>query len=997
MIKYATRENSSPQGKARVLFCGTKEDYEEYFEILKQDVLSKINCAFYFFDYENEDMESDAFLNEAYKVIDSIQLVIVAVSEQLLYTDNVFKSRIIPYIKEKKAYIPVILEDGLLLEFGELFGDIQFMDKYELYEKSKGTELSYDYKLSKRLAETLLDDEMQKKVRDAFDAYIFLSYRKKDRSEAQRLMKLIHSKPECEDIAIWYDEFLVPGENFNEAIAAAMDKSQLFALVVTQNLLERGNYVLETEYPNARKSKKPIVPVEMQKVDMNELCKNYEKIEESFIPIDQHGMISDSMLEALRSIAILERSQDPMHKYLIGLAYLNGIDVENDGERGTRLIENAAEGGLICAMEKLALIYKNGEIGVPDYALAAKWQKQALEEVAKKDDDFDHLFEVAKDLYQIYEQMEDEEGVQYCSDTVLEYGKKCNNNILVFGKLFEAIDWLPSKEVQCELYLETLRASDEFVRANSNLDAQMKHMEYWCAAAKKFKNPRFYKGIVHEAEQVESYFVKEMTPEIRFRLYYLVTDTMIYVTPIEVDAPREDALKLDEQHLSSIYIWQKIAKKNIALCEQMAASKNPEWELRLADSRHLYATGIAWVISVRLPEFVSEELDAKMQILFREALEAYKQKAGDFTDYQQRVRYIDLYKTAGYMLFRCNLKVTETVEIYQTAIDEALKLYKEYQDRESQLLLWNTVTYCCELKLEDSFADRAIEIASEMYESSTPLHAKRHLAQAYSYSNKEDNKKKAIELYESIQKATGKLDRSEIERLALDYTKVAEVEEDVREKIRILEKAKDLLWNLWETSPDRKPEHWYKVRTDLMLAYEELGESTKVENLEKLDSRIRVISIENQYKKQITSGMDPQRAAWQAGKCLSEISEQKMACLYFEKAGDYQNAIRCLMLHIMNKPISPDYQFGEEMAQKVLAKLTSSDEELLFKTYNVLGMAEEELKKYDEAKEAYTKALYYFEHLLQNGNKSVLLRGIRKKQSLEEKIARLSEKSMGEM
>ena len=71
---------------------------------------------------------------------------------------------------------------------------------------------------------SLVSDEMAEKVRAAFDAYIFLSYRKKDRKYANELMRLIHKNDFCRDIAIWYDEYLVPGEDFNNAITEALKR-----------------------------------------------------------------------------------------------------------------------------------------------------------------------------------------------------------------------------------------------------------------------------------------------------------------------------------------------------------------------------------------------------------------------------------------------------------------------------------------------------------------------------------------------------------------------------------------------------------------------------------------------------------------------------------------------------------------------------------------------------------------------------------------------------
>ena len=81
-------------------------------------------------------------------------------------------------------------------------------------------------------------------------------------------MRLIHENKEFRDIAIWYDEFLVPGEGFNEAIVGAFRKSSLFAMAVTPHLEEEGNYVMRVEYPMARDrqdkdEKFKVVPVEM--------------------------------------------------------------------------------------------------------------------------------------------------------------------------------------------------------------------------------------------------------------------------------------------------------------------------------------------------------------------------------------------------------------------------------------------------------------------------------------------------------------------------------------------------------------------------------------------------------------------------------------------------------------------------------------------------------------------------------------------------------------
>ena len=49
-----------------------------------------------------------------------------------------------------------------------------------------------------------------------------------------------------------------------------------------------------------------------------------------------------ALLEKLRIMAVTTDDEDPGHKFLIGLAYLDGIDVEVDAGRAVELITEAA-------------------------------------------------------------------------------------------------------------------------------------------------------------------------------------------------------------------------------------------------------------------------------------------------------------------------------------------------------------------------------------------------------------------------------------------------------------------------------------------------------------------------------------------------------------------------------------------------------------------------------------------------------------------------------
>ena len=160
-------------------------------------------------------------------------------------------------------------------------------------------------------------------------------HRKKDREYAHKLMRLIHSNPFFRDIAIWYDEFLTPGEDFNEAIYEALNKSDLFALTVTPSLLEmpygKPNFVMEKEYPAAKESGKLLFPVEMMPTDSETLKKYYEEIPAP-IKADNDNEFEKSLREIIQTLAISINDSDLQHNFFIGLAYLSGIDVEVNTE-----------------------------------------------------------------------------------------------------------------------------------------------------------------------------------------------------------------------------------------------------------------------------------------------------------------------------------------------------------------------------------------------------------------------------------------------------------------------------------------------------------------------------------------------------------------------------------------------------------------------------------------------------------------------------------------
>lgn len=369
-MKVKTRGNSSPQGKPRVYFTCHPKDLR-YFDEICESIFKTQDCAIYY----TEDMTEP--LPELYRDTDlgRMNLFVMPITFRLLTEPN--RAMDSDYAFADEHHIPVLplmMEREIDEFYKKRFGERQYLSPYS----HDMTEISYDEKLKKHLSAVLFDDETAERVRKAFDAYIFLSYRKKDRHHANELMRLIHKNPMYRDVAIWYDEFLTPGENFNKNIRTALNKSDLFALLVTPNLVNEQNYVQATEYPAARNSGKNILPAEMVKTDRVELEAQYEDIP-TCVDAHSESELDAGILAALKELALKPNEDDPEHNFLIGLAYLEGIDVEVNKEYAVKLITTAAEKELPEAMQKLFFMYFYGVEVQLNYSEALKWAKRVVD------------------------------------------------------------------------------------------------------------------------------------------------------------------------------------------------------------------------------------------------------------------------------------------------------------------------------------------------------------------------------------------------------------------------------------------------------------------------------------------------------------------------------------------------------------------------------------------------------------------------------------------
>ncbi|MCR4672274.1 MAG: tetratricopeptide repeat protein [Lachnospiraceae bacterium] len=375
-FEYKTIGNADPKGKPRIYFVCYPDDFAKYFEEYSAKLFKIQDCAVWYDSSFGEDWDEDDLKLQ----LSRMQLFVVPVTADLLTKPNRAMYFDIPLAFELHIpVLPLMMETGLDAAYSKRFGNLQYLDP----NADDPTKLSFDDVLSKYIHSVIISDELAEKVRDAFDAYIFLSYRKKDRAAAQKLMEMIHRNPACRDIAIWYDEFLIPGEDFNLSISEMLKKSSIFALTVTPNLVNESNYVRDIEYPAALADNKPVFAVEMVQTDRRALFDSYSGLTEC-VNIYDEIRFQEILDGLLKRLAIPQPDDTPEHKYLIALAYLDGIDLEKDPWRAEKLLEEAAEAGLPEAAGQLSMMFENGK-GVERVRVwGARWKAKQAELLRKR-------------------------------------------------------------------------------------------------------------------------------------------------------------------------------------------------------------------------------------------------------------------------------------------------------------------------------------------------------------------------------------------------------------------------------------------------------------------------------------------------------------------------------------------------------------------------------------------------------------------------------------
>ena len=384
MFQFITRTGKLTETMPRLYVCCHPDDFEMHFRTICSDIFAvQENSAIFYSD----DTAGDYDEEELFTLLGAMRLVIVPVTQKLISGNNRAMDVEIPFaLKKNIPILPIMVEENKSRELveafnkTEVFHGLQYLNRYS----KDPTAMRYQDKLAMFLRSVILSEENIQRVLNEFSSKIFISYRKKDRKYALDLMRRIRQTDVCRDTAIWYDEYLVPGESYNKNIMEALDSCNLFILSVSPAFEEPGNYVAKHEYPEALKKNKPLIAADMNHFDkdsLDNLESLYPGINERMVDpedIEKLGKILKKRLTEDAGISENKLLNDEKeHTYYIALAYKNGISTLTDPERAAVIFRISAEHGFHRAYLELIRMFRLGD-GVPkDPDTALEYCKKA--------------------------------------------------------------------------------------------------------------------------------------------------------------------------------------------------------------------------------------------------------------------------------------------------------------------------------------------------------------------------------------------------------------------------------------------------------------------------------------------------------------------------------------------------------------------------------------------------------------------------------------------
>ena len=458
-FKIWERETASVMPKEKIYVTGHPKDRLNINGVVGEILLLR-DCKVY------TAIETEEYKNyeECCCSLAGVNLVVVLVSRAFINTPNQAFDMELCYVKENNIpLLPILIEKGIEEEFNKVCGCRHLINGCE--------NRNYKDQLQKHLNELFGNDKQSLEIHKVFAGKIFLSYRKQEREQVLRLITFIHEKKSCQDISIWFDDFLTFGEEYNEEIEKNMAESDLLILLVTPSLLTDGNYVLTTEYPKALQLKKKIIPVEMIPTDREELQLKYPQLPEC-IPFDD--LLEKKILEVRQNQQWENYPEGAEKEYLLGEAYLNGIGVEINRGYGIEHLTKSAKADFVKAINALVHVYCVG-IGIPaNIKIAQQWMEKEAQlnwQEYEKENSEEQAYILARSLRSLFtcywEQNQlskaEQIGRKLEEVTCFLWNRGCTGKDVNPGVVWLQLGMICFKEAKYEMALEYYDKADEIL------------------------------------------------------------------------------------------------------------------------------------------------------------------------------------------------------------------------------------------------------------------------------------------------------------------------------------------------------------------------------------------------------------------------------------------------------------------------------------------------------------------------------------------------------
>lgn len=364
--------------------------------------------------------------NQLLKEVDQMDAVICFITEILASTPNEIGDDLIPAVIEKKCpFLPILDDENLEQTFDQKYGHIHFAKckekreiRFDVIEEFiKGLPFSEEHRNQWF--------ELSNRDIEFFSQSYFISYRKVDGKYIDYLQHRIHEDPSLIETQLWYDSYLVPGEDYDKNLITIIEKCSAVILVITPHLLEPDNYVLRIEIPFAKKCGKTVIGVLMEETDLRAIRDLYGV--EKIYKLEEWASFTDILFDA--GIPIPDVDSYPLRLFGLATAYIGGSNVEHNMKIACDLLYQAAQYKYMPAYEKLIEI-KTGEY--------EEHQRQ-YDESYKDTDEAVRLFER---YIKILEERYETSPIKEYFIPLLDYLRKYGEFYLNQGMLKEAVDHL---------------------------------------------------------------------------------------------------------------------------------------------------------------------------------------------------------------------------------------------------------------------------------------------------------------------------------------------------------------------------------------------------------------------------------------------------------------------------------------------------------------------------------------------------------------------------